>query len=262
MGEAVQTVLESKLPGVNRALVRHIDSVQRDYMWNFVLHHWESIAAESDSTAVAYLLARRLALSLSDTAIAGLAKGLGSPFGNPPSAGIAHPMQFYVMPPIDDPPRLAGDIYMGDIRGRSGYWVMVTPTCDLVLGKAEYLLLAPCELLSEQVEYQQWVTCQSRRHIGELKDLLRNRRQGSQQDRHLFLPSAMDIPDLVVDLQKVETVGSCEFSQFELERLATLDSPFAEALTSQFSRLYGRIGTPNLDRDVVWERFENVLEAM
>ena len=32
-----------------------------------------------------------------------------------------------------------------------------------------------------------------------------------------------------------------------LERLASLDSPFAEALLARFTRHFGRLGTPDID---------------
>jgi hypothetical protein len=34
-------------------------------------------------------------------------------------------------------------------------------------------------------------------------------------------------------------------------RICSLDNPFAEALTAQFTRYYSRLGTPDLDVDKV-----------
>ena len=39
-----------------------------------------------------------------------------------------------------------------------------------------------------------------------------------------------------------------------LERLASLDSPFAEALLARFTRYFGRLGTPDLDMTVLLQR--------
>ena len=39
-----------------------------------------------------------------------------------------------------------------------------------------------------------------------------------------------------------------------LERLASLDSPFAEGLLARFTRYFGRLGTPDLDMTVLLQR--------
>ena len=43
-----------------------------------------------------------------------------------------------------------------------------------------------------------------------------------------------------------------------LERLASLDSPFAEGLLARFSRYFGRLGTPDLDVTVLLQRLQAV----
>ena len=43
-----------------------------------------------------------------------------------------------------------------------------------------------------------------------------------------------------------------------LERLASLDSPFAEALLARFARYFGRLGTPDLDLEVLVARLRSV----
>ena len=43
-----------------------------------------------------------------------------------------------------------------------------------------------------------------------------------------------------------------------LERLASLDSPFAEALLARFTRYFGRLGTPDLDVAVLLQRLRTV----
>jgi hypothetical protein len=43
-----------------------------------------------------------------------------------------------------------------------------------------------------------------------------------------------------------------------LERLASLDSPFAEALLDGFTRYFGRLGTPDLDVAMLLQRLRTV----
>ena len=104
--QAVRNILESRLADVNRALTDYVDLVQRDYMWDFVSKNWDNITSESDESSLAYLLARRLAMSLSDTSAAELAANLGSQLTVNPNQ--VHPMQFYVIPPMENPSMMAG----------------------------------------------------------------------------------------------------------------------------------------------------------
>ena len=88
-----------------------------------------------------------------------------------------------------------------------------------------------------------------------LKSLLSNNRSnGHQPERFYFLPGALDLPDLVVDFQQLVTLPREQMEE-DLKRLASLDSPFAETLLTRFSRYFGRLGTPDLDLGVVFNRF-------
>src|SRR5712664_3875935 len=37
----VRAIFTTRIPAVNQALIRHLDAVQRDYMWKFVARYWE-----------------------------------------------------------------------------------------------------------------------------------------------------------------------------------------------------------------------------
>jgi hypothetical protein len=256
--ESLSSIFATRLPAVNRALLRHLEAIQRDYMWDFVAHHWTQFGATSDRTSLAYLLARRLATSLSGSGILQLAQELGDASGTTVAEGQMHPMQYYVMPPVEPTP-LAGDVYQGQIGEQNGHWVLLTPSCDLVSGreKAELVLLVRCLPLTEQVEYQQWrdgLPTPSRTINGKLQDLVRNNRRDSQSERFYFLPGALSLPDLVVDFQQLVTLQREHMGG--LERLASLYSPFAEALLARFTRYFGRLGTPDLDVAVLLQRLQ------
>src|SRR5262249_43606854 len=155
----------------------------------------------------------------------------------------------------------AGDIYHGQIREHNGYWILLTPSCDMVTGrgKAELVLLARCLPLTEQAEYQQWrdtLPEPSSTIRRRLQDLLRNNRRDSQSERFFFLPGVLSLPDLIVDFQQLEALQ--REHMHELERLASLDSPFAEALLARFTRYFGRLGTPDLDVTVLLQRLRAV----
>lgn len=257
--DAFKRILTSELTAVNRALVGYVDKIQRDYMWGFVADNWKTITEEADKTSVAYLLARRLASSLSGTSVEQLAKTMDSRFSDAIQTDHVHPMQYYLMPPTHEPAAQSGDIYREGSDDQMEYWVLVTPSCDLVQGKAEWLLMAKCELLTDQPEHQEWMESQSATRTKRLRRVLANNRDGHQQGRHFYLPAAMDVPHLIVDLQNIVALPREGPKLQDLERIATMDSPFAEALTSQFSRFYGRIGTPDLDTEWIVSRLQSRL---
>jgi hypothetical protein len=90
-----------------------------------------------------------------------------------------------------------------------------------------------------------------------LQDLLRNNRRDSQSERFFLLPGALSLPDLVVDLQHLVALQRDHMGG--LERLASLDSPFAEALLARFARYFGRLGTPGLDVAVLLQRLRTMI---
>jgi CheY-like chemotaxis protein len=254
--EAVRSIFATHLPMVSRALLHHLEAVQRDYMWGFVAQNWEQLGDTPDRTALAYLLARRLAISLSGPGIHQLVRDLGGADEIGANKGHVHPMQYYIMPPVESAP-LSGDIYKGQIGEQNGYWVLLTPSCDLVTGreKADLVLFGRCVLLSDQTEYQNWNNALPQPSISiekALKALLSNNRKDSQAERFHFLPGALSLPGLLVDFQQIAIVSQSMMKG--LTRIASLDSPFAEAALNRFIRYFSRLGTPDLDLDLTLSR--------
>ena len=60
---------------------------------------------------------------------------------------------------------------------------------------------------------------------------------------------------LVVDFQQLVTLPIAQMTS--LRRLASLDSPFAEALLARFGHYFGRLGTPDLDLEVIISRLRS-----
>ncbi len=250
---AIEEFIRSGIPEVNRLLVRHVDAVQRDYMWNFVSGQWDQLKDLRDRHSLAYLLLRRLSHSLAREGVVQLAQALGAPekgsVGADPDK--VHPMEYYVYPPLG-PDILTADLLEGEVSGVKGYWVVLTPSCDMVSGrvKAHSVLVARCLPLDEFEEFAGYRTNSASRNAKDaLEALLRNNRKKGQQERYFFLPAALKIPNLVVDLQNVHSIS---FEQARaLSRIASLDNPFAEALAARFARYFGRLGFPDLDTDVI-----------
>jgi hypothetical protein len=233
-------------------------------MRDFVAKHWEELSDTHDHAGLAYLLARRLGVSLSGSGIYQLAEDLGGSINTVIKEGYVHPMQYYVMPPLHLAHPLAGDIYKENIEEQAKYWIILTPSCDFAQKKVEEVLFARCELLSEQLEYKAWqpnLANSKSNNEDKLKALLKNNRHKSQPERFYFLPGTLTLPDLLVDFQQLKTLQREELEkliQQEIwERVASLDSPFTEALLARFTRYLGRLGTPDLDIDVVMNKFRN-----
>lgn len=246
-------VFATRLPAVNRALLRLVEDEQRRYMWDFVAEHWQQLEFADDHTALAYLLARRLARSISGPGIQQVAKALGATDQSLPSVANIHPVEMYVQPPIADSTLQIGDLLKGDAASRAGWWLVLTPSCDLLNNKAEYVLLAEADPLDEHETMTAWRAAKSTTKRRSVEDLV-SQKTGGQRDRWLFLPAAINVPDLVVDMQRLLSTP-CKTAE-ALERVASLDSPFAEEAVNRFGRYYGRIGTPDFDSGSIMARLD------
>ncbi|MDO8872892.1 MAG: hypothetical protein Q7V05_09225 [Methanoregula sp.] len=269
--EPINEILRTPFPSMNRAITNHIEKKQAEYLRDFISTHWEQFGNASNQFDLVYLLLRRFVLAISNDGIKQLLKELHAPPEMYCDDPVIHPMQYYIYPPIEST-LLTGDIYRRTAGKKEEYLIFLTPSCDLVTGreKADKVLLARCFLLSEQKEYQNWVKEYKRskdfdkytlweeidkiiKTEGKLQSLLKNNRQNSQSERFFYLPGVITIPNLIVDFQELENIDRSILSK--MERVATLDSPFAESLSSKFTRYYGRIGSPDLNIDGIFCNF-------
>ncbi|MCQ4191790.1 hypothetical protein [Streptomyces parvulus] len=277
---AVIEAFDSGLPELNRALIRHVESIHREFMSEFVQKNWNTFDGKRHQGDLAHLLVRRLAMSLTEGAPV-LFPYLESSENHQIHDDKVHPMRMYLLPPADS--WTTGDIlqyadHRPDRSTEGGaedgpsetqesvaqYWVTLTPACDLVEGrrKADYVVMARCLPLEETPEYLKW---SSRNGNGDtatiaaqksMQKLIANNREG-QRDRYFFLPAAWDLPNLIVDFQQVIHV---EYENVQNSpRLGTLDSPYSQSLISQFTRYLGRMGTPDLSIETVIQRLESSL---
>ena len=256
--ESVKGQIDSGLLRANRELNLHFEKTIRDYLWDFVPQHWDELTGTAEGRAtLAYLLSRRIASSLDVEGADKLAQRLGatSEAGSGSETRV-HPLRYYIIPPESD------GFKMGDILREgepSSYWVVLTPSCDLIPRgsrppRADYVLLAQCIALEEFKEFTDWREGES---PGPLMALLRTpdgRPPGKQEGRYFFLPGVLGIPDMLIDFQQVRTVEFASLSS--CEKVATLDSPFAESASSSYLQLLGRLGTPDLDIDRVVAQLE------
>ncbi|MAT05259.1 MAG: hypothetical protein CL424_09485 [Acidimicrobiaceae bacterium] len=256
--EAVNLALHSTFQQLRARFDQHIEHVKRDFMIDFVEQHWDELHQEQRRSDVAHLLVRRLAASLEGGAslFADLLEGT-----EPAEVGaLVHPMRYYIVPPLDD--RRTGDVLVFhevDANGEPAeeWYVVLTPSCDFVPTrlKADHTVMVACDLLEDTKEYKEWSEAgddgkESARK--KVESIMRNNRFKSQSERFHFLPAAWDVPNLVVDFQRWRHITTATLDG--AERVATIDSPFVEALVSRFTRYFNRVGTPDLDVNVAIDR--------
>lgn len=258
---AIGDILESRFLLIYRALKDHVENVIREYMIEFMEDNWDTLPEpEAD---LAHLLLRRLSVSLEGGADA-LVDRFGITTKNSVRDGV-HPTRFYVVPLTDE--YRMGDILCGpDVGDLSAddddaisWYVILTPSCDLVQSKAEFVVVAECLFLNTFLQYTDWRDDQpNSNRANELKNLLKSRPRGKQHDRYHYLPAAWDVPNLMVDLQRTLYIPYDRLTSYR--KVGSLDSPFSEALLNRFNRYIGRVGTPDLDLDAALDRMREATD--
>lgn len=253
---AIKEVLDTKLP----RLLRHIEEQQRRFMWESAGKIWEEDLKKNNASDLVYLLARRLANTLSGDVVRSFLEADGN--GGVPKSDKIHAVELYVYPPLSKHLRF-GDIFKKNIDDGINYFVALTPSCDHVQEKADFVFLAKCKHLSstnagksakESLDAGEALSNNTKE---QLKKYIRD--NSGQIDRYKYLPGTSFLPDLIIDLQDTMTVAPSALMPDAdgYERVASLDSPFAESLQAKMARYFGRIGTPDIDVELALVRFDD-----
>lgn len=252
----IEAILATDYLKLKSQIVQVTNESVRSFFWDFVHPNKGLISSVKDEVSLSYLLLRRLSKTLSKDQIRNFIQD------DKLKEELAHPMEFYIYPPIP------GEFEMGDIvRNKESQEVSVilTPSCDLVKRKgkprkAEMILLIKTFSFEENVDVKKYVKLRDSEERDEnslekskakIKEWMRNNQGG--KDRFFFLPETAFIDSRLIDFQhKVLT----EFStlQDEFEVVARLDDPFAQSVSSSFTRYYNRIGFPDLDVDYEFDQ--------
>lgn len=260
----IKKIFDTKIPH----LLRHLEEEQRNYMWDQLSNGSKYYSELHDSSEVAYLLARRLGNVLESSSVKRFLSSK-SPTGLPADELKLHPIEMYIFPPLHNK-MLSGDIVKFTIKGTPDYTfgVIITPSCDFQNNKIAYILIAKCEYLSTQEELKAakkyWDDLKhatatkgnqpNQAPRKQLENLIKSNRKDTQEGRFHFLPGTFFLPDLVIDFKNLITIPENKICQ--LERIASIDNPFAEAIIAKFSKFYSRIGLPEVDFDEVLQRLQ------
>ncbi|MET4098995.1 CheY-like chemotaxis protein [Agrococcus sp. UYP10] len=226
---AIKSAIASGAVEIIADIAADVAAVLTRHMWTELAPHWEEYTAGAESTNIARVLISRLARILDE---------------DRDHALTAHPSHRYVYPPATAI-RGPGDV----VRAIDDeWWVVLTPSCDLAQNKYEFVLLANARSLEAHPKHVRWAETESKGAWNDLKKDVLTATSG----RYHYLPAFRDIPDLVIDLERVQSVTAERLAA--MDPIASLVSPFAEALLVQNSHFRGRIGVPDMDADLVKER--------
>ncbi|NPD04511.1 hypothetical protein HN031_07415 [Nocardioides sp. zg-1308] len=217
----VAELLDSGILMTIRELTREVEGEVREYLWS-----QQSLARLlTIGDQVKPVLFRRVASKLDCTE------------GQERAAGVPA-SRMYLYPPVTE------TLTCGDVLRRGDHWeVLLTPACDLVersggAPNGEYLRLVRA-LTAESVDMGRTAEAEwlKRVHTG-------------GKPRYSFLPAFIEIPRLIVDLQQastpLRTQVIADLERGSVERVATLDTPYAEELLVRSSQYLGRVGSPDL----------------
>lgn len=252
--EEIANLFVLRIPQIHRAIVNHIDQSLCTYMWEFVQGHWTEFEALINKPEFLRLVVQRLALTFARQGIEQMTQevyGVPAPEQSD-DVEIAHPAEYYIKPPISQDPML-GDIRLRNDDESIVYLVVLWPSCDMVSTgnrqpKTDFVLCARASLATDEPEVRNWRSDPSNNKKKKVESLIKNMRDKTP-DRYHFLPGVWDIPHLVVDFQALEHVSLTTIRGFGC--VATLASPFAEAMATRFQKYIGRVGTPDLDVEAV-----------
>ncbi|MEU3390417.1 response regulator [Streptomyces albidoflavus] len=241
--EAVRAALESGVPSLTRQLGAITDRFMRSFLRDTIAPNWEEMA-ESDQQEIPLVLVNQLAAWLKENAVRELDSVISANGGN--VVGHSSAARVYLKPPVTHHVT-AADILASPT---GDWWLVLTPACDLYedlptaegdkkrRAKAEFVRLARAHVLHTSPPVADWQANGGNKQ--RVSDLFR-----TDHNRYRVLPKYLDVPDLLVDFEDVMSFPLDEVRG--LRRVATLDSPFAEAMLTGHSRAVGRIGTPDID---------------
>ncbi|WP_371095859.1 hypothetical protein [Streptomyces sanglieri] len=243
--EAVRIGLQSGVPSLTRRLGDLMDREIRDFLRDVIAPNWPGMA-EADQQQIAPLLVHRLAAWLKENAIRELDGALDGADGT--VVGHSSAARTYLKPPVTL--HLTAADLLRDPEG--SWWLVLTPACDLYedppvphpsrplrKAKAEFVRVAKAGPLFESTLVAKWREEGTNKNRDALLRVFR-----TDDNRFQLLPQYLDIPHLLLDRENVKSVPLAEARSWD--RVATLDSPFAEATLTAHSHAVGRIGTPDL----------------
>ena len=152
----------------------------------------------------------------------------------PDNRGLA-PYEIYICPPPAEPEILQGSILLregGDAANPADFFVVLTPSCDLVQGRrVENVLVAKC-IAENSLN-------------AEKRNRLKNKPYYEELVRLPEYPGVL--PEMIANLKCLSLIERTQIGQYR--PVALLDSPFREMLSWAYIAVAGRPGLPDVESD-------------
>lgn len=216
-------------------LRRELESDAAGYIWGFLEANWDALSADADfaTSGLERLIRRRASIQINE--LIG-AQGMT----RRPNADA---YDYYVMPVLPGDLRLGTLLSKKNKEGALEYFIVLTPHCHMARQgekppRADTILLAEC-IPSKAL------TSKGLRELEGKKTRIPASSVGTPDGRYCFLPEFCGVPDLYIDLMRLTSVA-LQVVESDYERMALVDSPFAEAVQSSMARFYANVGHRNL----------------
>ena len=241
----IERLTKHNLPLLKEGVHDFIETEFKKYFWDTIHQKKAMFKPESDDFSLGYMLLRNMADTLSRDNIRQL---LGD---STIKEDKVHPMEFYIYPTDTTKEFQTGEILQH--KDSNSVYVVLTPSCDFIVRndntrKVDYVLLLKTCLLTDTIDYKKYQQNKSK-YFGNLRDLINSGRS----DRYFFLPGTPFIENRVIDFQNKEIV-TYEQLVTNFERIAKLDSPYAQSMAATYSRYYNRIGFPDIDQEYIMSK--------
>lgn len=276
----IERLTKHNLPFLKESIHDSIEDEFKKFFWDVVQKENDRFVPDADDYSLGYMLLRNFADSLSKENIK---KIIGDDTINHEKV---HPMEFYIYPIEKTKEFENGEIIRR--KNNNDIFVILTPSCDFVSSggrkrKVEHVLLVKSVSLDQTDEYKKFSNIKKKQqevaecacqideleqkgeddiaklkekrdklesNISNLKASFSQFLNSGKSDRFFFLPGTPFMSNRVIDFQDKTTVDYSSLKT-DFERIAKLDSPFAQSMTSSFIRYYNRIGFPDIDTDYV-----------
>lgn len=157
--------------------------------------------------------------------------------------------EFYIYPPIKD--KVAtGDIVIYE----DNMYILLSPSCDVapridgeaIIYNVDSVLLAEIIPLEKErfdtlgIKYHP-----SKTNNEKWKDFHAKQKRSQSKQRFHFLPAYLDIKESVIDFKRLRFIPTEDYLGQDMNRIATVSSPFIREIQSRFSAYFGRQGQPS-----------------
>jgi CheY-like chemotaxis protein len=161
-----------------------------------------------------------------------------------------HPFEVYIKPPIKK------NLHTGDLIKYNGeHFVVLTPACDIVVqeyreiegGGKQPIRNSENIIIVKAKDFNYKLTCLNKKNEldkNKIESVVKNKNA-----RFHYLPPFEGNNGLVIDFQHIISIAF----ESELDRVATISSPFIKDIISRFSNYYSRQGQPTFNQDKIIE---------